>query len=217
MPPGDRLAGELTGPLGHVAGVSVPDREEPEAAGARRLRQVLLDGLPGNLRHQCAVHMDTPVEQIVRRGRAVRARRRLPGVAGAAAAVAGAVLAGTTLLPAGHPSGVRLAAWTVTRQANGTIKVTIRELRDPAGLQSKLRADGIPASVTFSSKPNPACQEYPGKWDLNKAGVQSPSSGPYVLTIHPSALPRGAGVQIGGKFDFEYTLPGRPGMIYITP
>lgn len=33
------------------------------------------------------VRMDTPVEQIMSRGRAVRARRRIPGVAGARAGV----------------------------------------------------------------------------------------------------------------------------------
>ena len=32
---------------------------------------------------------------------------------------------------------------------DGTIYVTINELKDPAGLQSTLRADGVPASVTF--------------------------------------------------------------------
>ena len=52
------------------------------------------------------VHMDTPVEQIVGRGRSLRARRRLPGVAaGALAVAAAAVLAVTALQPAGHPAG----------------------------------------------------------------------------------------------------------------
>src|SRR5271170_1205737 len=119
-----------------------------------------------------AVHMDIPVEQIVRRGRAVRARRRILGLAGAAAVIAGAAVAGIALLPAGHPGGTQLAAWTVTRPSNGTIDVTIRELRDAAQLQSTLRADGVPASVTFGSEPNPSCREYPGKWDPSKSGIQ---------------------------------------------
>ena len=33
--------------------------------------------------------------------------------------------------------------------------------RDPAGLQATLRADGIPASVTFIGQQNPACQVIP--------------------------------------------------------
>ena len=164
-----------------------------------------------------AVHMDIPVEQIVRRGRAVRARRRILGLAGAAAVIAGAAVAVIALLPAGHPAGAQLAAWTVTRQANGTIYVTIRELRDAARLQSTLRADGVPASVTFGSEPNPSCREYPGKWDLSKSGIQVSSGAPYIFAIHPSALPRGGGVQIGGKFDFEYSIPGHPAKTYISP
>jgi hypothetical protein len=164
-----------------------------------------------------AVHMDTPVEQIVRRGRAVRARRRILGLAGAAAVAAGATVAVAALLPAGHPAGAQLAAWTVARQANGTIYVTIRELRDAARLQSTLRADGVPASVTFDSQPNPSCREYPGKWDLSKSGIQMSSAPLHIFAIDPAALPRGAGVQIGGNLAFEYSIPGHPGMTYISP
>jgi hypothetical protein len=116
------------------------------------------------------VHSTTPVEQIVSRGRAVRARRRIPGVAGALAVVAGAALAVTALAPSGHQAShqgshqptARLAAWTVTKLADGNISVTINQLKDPAGLQSTLRSDGIPASVTFGNQQNPACQPYPG-------------------------------------------------------
>jgi hypothetical protein len=51
----------------------------------------------------------------------------------------------------------QLTAWTVTKQADGTISVTVRELSDAAGLQHSLRADGVPATVTFESQQNPAC------------------------------------------------------------
>lgn len=37
------------------------------------------------------------------------------------------------------------AVRTVTRQGDGSIRVTIRELRDPAELQDQLRAGGVPA------------------------------------------------------------------------
>ncbi len=164
-----------------------------------------------------AVHMDTPVEQILRRGRAVRARRRILGLAGAAALIAGAVVAVTALLPASHPAGAQLAAWTVTRQANGMIDVTVRDLRDAARLQSTLRADGVPASVTFGSEPNPSCREYPGRWDLSTSGIQVSSGPPAIFAIHPAALPRGAGVQIDGKFDYAYSTPGHPAKTYISP
>jgi hypothetical protein len=163
------------------------------------------------------VHTATPVEQIVRRGRAVRARRRIPGVAGALAVAAGAALAVTALVPSGHPASTqppaRLTAWTVTRQSDGAVKVIIREFRDPAGLQAKLRADGVRASVLFypgklhrgapfrklfQVKNNP-CQEFSDQGQLLKVVTGPP---PHPLTerstisiVHPAALPHGAGVQ----------------------
>ena len=104
------------------------------------------------------------VEAIMARGRARRRRRLIPGVTGALALAAGAALAMTTLLPSGfqpsHPARAQLAAWTVAKQGDGGIRITIRELRDPAGLQRTLRADGAPVSVTFIGQPNPACQPY---------------------------------------------------------
>jgi hypothetical protein len=111
------------------------------------------------------------VETIMARGRARRHRRRLiPGMTGTLAVAAGAALAVTTLAPASHQATPRagrqpaahLAAWTVTKLADGDVSVTIRELKDPAGLQGTLRADGVPASVTFAGQLNPACRPYPG-------------------------------------------------------
>jgi photosystem II stability/assembly factor-like uncharacterized protein len=48
------------------------------------------------------VHTATPIEEIVKRGRAVRDRRRIPALTAAVAGMATAVLAVTALLP-GHP------------------------------------------------------------------------------------------------------------------
>jgi hypothetical protein len=110
------------------------------------------------------------VETIMARGRARRHRRLIPGMTGTLAVAAGAALAVTMLAPAthqatpqaGHQPAAHLAAWTVTKLADGDISVTIRELKDPAGLQGTLRADGVPASVTFAGQLNPACRPYPG-------------------------------------------------------
>jgi hypothetical protein len=113
------------------------------------------------------------VAAIMARGRARRHRRRLiPGVTGTLAVAAGAVLAVTTLAPASPRATAQagrrpattthLAAWTVTKLADGNVSVTIRELTDPAGLQGTLRADGVPASVTLRNQQNPACRPYPG-------------------------------------------------------
>ena len=72
------------------------------------------------------VHMTILAEQIMNRSRTIRARRRMPLVAGALAGVAGAALAVTALLPSshqpGHPATARLTAWTVASQANGNIR-----------------------------------------------------------------------------------------------
>jgi hypothetical protein len=143
------------------------------------------------------VPMTTPVEQIIGRGRVVRTRRRVPGIAGALAGAAAAALAVAALLPAGHqasrPLPAQLAAWTVVKHADGTIVVTVRRLRDPAGLQRTLRADGVPASVTFFGHEPRACHRYPvDRALMNRVfGGNGPP-----LVIHPSALPKGAGIQL---------------------
>jgi len=157
------------------------------------------------------VHMDTPLDAIARGGRARRRRHRLAGAAAGMAVVAGAALAATTLAPSGpssSPSGrgagqapaARLVAWTVDRQANGDITVTVRQLSDPAGLQSMLRADGVPANVTALGHPDPSCRPYPMSRALFTSVYQADktaASGDTVLVIQPSALPSGVGVQLG--------------------
>jgi hypothetical protein len=177
------------------------------------------------------VHSPTPVEQIVSRSRAVRARRRIPGAAGALAVVAGAAVAAAVLLPGGsHPaSGQRpaeLAAWTVARLAGGNISVTIRELRDPAGLQARLRADGVPASVRFMpsrhGQPNP-CREYAGSQALQHQVIQGlrpahRGEQTIFLIIHAAALPRGAGVGLqvtSGAGDLHHPGGGRLGVALV--
>lgn len=188
------------------------------------------------------VRSATAADQIISRGRVVRARRRIPRLAGALAVAGGAALAAAMLVPGGHQAGqpgVQLAAWTVTRQADGTIRVTIRELRDPAGLQSKLRADGIPASVTLAGQENPSCRPYPASLALRNRvlsitpGVapsqhQGPAAGTsppqpdlvLVFHINPSALPSGTGIQLATAF--TPISPGaaqekvRAGLVYAT-
>jgi hypothetical protein len=157
------------------------------------------------------VHSATPVDQIVKRSRAVRTRRLMPGISAALAVAAGAILAVGVLTPASHQPTASLAAWTVAKQADGTVRVTIREFRDPAGLQRTLRANGVPASVIFNPKlparapfrdlfrvkHNP-CQFSRDQSQLLKVVTGHPHplrEGSAVSIIHPSALPSGAGVQ----------------------
>jgi hypothetical protein len=169
------------------------------------------------------VHMDMPPDMIVRKGRGRRRRHRLVGAAGALAGMALVALALTTLLPvgrAGHRTTVRLAAWTVVRQANGDVTVTIRQLQDPAGLQATLRADGVPANVSFSGPPvSPACDLYHvGTFSASEAQLHrvvqlNPGDRSAVLVIQPSALPSGTGMSI-------YDRPGEqlpPGSSFPFP
>jgi hypothetical protein len=197
------------------------------------------------------VRSATPAERIISRSRAVRARRRVPCVAaaiGTAAAAAAAVTVALSPTPpaAGHPAAshpasgpaAKLAAWTVARQADGSIRVTIRELRDAAGLQRVLRADGVPASVTFPGPENPACRNLPmphPRWrpGLTHAqlsgGPVYPGPPPYALVIRPAALPPGAGVTLFyptaaqiRTFHHYHQYPGSPltpsvGLVHASP
>jgi hypothetical protein len=134
------------------------------------------------------------------------------------AVMAGTALAAIALAPSGHPASqpghpgtAQLAAWTVAKQANGDIKVTIRQLSDPSGLQSTLRADGVPASVTSLGQQDLSCRLYPMTQALFKSIYQAQNaagSGNTVLVIHPSALPSGAGVQIGAATGQQVGDPG---------
>jgi hypothetical protein len=164
------------------------------------------------------IHMDTPPQDIARAGRARHRSHRLTGLTGAVAVIAGTALTVAALAPSGHPAAqsgdsasqsghsashlgtAQLAAWTVAKQLNGDIKVTLRQLSDPSGLQSTLRADGVPANVTSLGQLDPSCRPYPMTQALFESvyeGQKAAGSGATILTIHPSALPSGAGVQIG--------------------
>jgi len=172
------------------------------------------------------IRSPTPVEAIISRGHAVREWRRLvPAAAGALVVAGAAVLGVTALAPSGHPAPaaagkagshpavVRLAAWTVTRQANGDIDVTIRQLQHPAQLQATLRADGLPAHVSFSGHPDRVCQPYSAatltklpfglaSWWLSRSGGDVATT----LHLHPSQLPSGAGM----SFSVAKVNYGRP-------
>jgi hypothetical protein len=169
------------------------------------------------------VRMTTPLDTIVRHGRARRRRHRLTGLAGAAVVAAGTVLAVTALLPASHLAPrqprVQLAAWTVVKQPGGIIHVTMRELHDPAGLQAALRADGVPASVSFGNGQQTPCRPYPGGGFMTSANltlIQSvflfaPSPPGTSVSIRPSALPRGTGVLLA-FLQRSHPQPGVPAM-----
>ena len=194
--------------------------------------------------------MNTDVEELLREGMerfgqdlrmpagiAARARgrlrrRRLQAVTGATVAVAAAVaIVSLTATPGARPAPVRLAAWTVITEPNGTVAVSINDVRDPAGLQRALRAHGVPATVRFypGGSLMPGCvTSVPSRLATveRRVFVQPPAGsqghGQPVLYIDPAAVPgtdqiaieavRGNGFSIGLVTHDGQCPPGsRPG------
>lgn len=134
-----------------------------------------------------------------------RSRRQIPAAAAAMSVAAGAALTVTSLAGPARPAPVQLTAWTVAMKPGGSVQVTIRDLRDPAGLQRRLRADGVPATVRFDANPplrsqRPRrCLNYPVRsgsgvrlWERILQGATTREQ--TMFTIHPSAIPAGAGL-----------------------
>jgi len=105
-----------------------------------------------------AVRMQHPAEAI--RAQVTRRRRRR-GLAAGMTTLAAVALGVTMLLPRGGLAPAKLTAWTVSTRPGGQVIVTIRQLRDPAGLQQTLRAHGVPATVRFTNHNPPDCLYYP--------------------------------------------------------
>lgn len=152
--------------------------------------------------------------------------RRRAGLAAALATAAAVITAVVLALsPAGGHGGgtqtVRLAAWTVTKQPDGRVTVTIRQMLDPGRLQRQLRAFGVPANVSVYH----AKRDGPKGWDYSAGGVvpscridrglnnstspngpvgkiffgSHPGTGPgqpFTVWISPSAIPTGVGVAL---------------------
>jgi hypothetical protein len=179
------------------------------------------------------IHMNVPLDVIVRRGRRLRARRRLPGLAGAAGTVAAALAlavaalvsgSGRATAPGGSTGTQQLAAWTVVSQQGGSVKVILRwpHIRDVAGLQDRLRADGIPARVArigYLRPPLsvPGCHVF-GDWSAGPGGIShtrwrkifyGPHTGQqsnHAFWVYRSAIPRGLGVLVDIYYDGTFGL-----------
>jgi hypothetical protein len=140
------------------------------------------------------VHAATALSAVIHKGRALRRRRRLARWGGAGALVTVGAVAGT-LLSSGSTA---LAAWTVAVQPHSVVVVSISELRDPAGLQRTLRADGVPATVRFNGQMPPSCLFYPGTpsqiFRLTRRIFYSVAPGGAAFTIETSAIPAHVGL-----------------------
>jgi hypothetical protein len=145
------------------------------------------------------VRMDTPTETILADGASLRRRRhrRLAYGSGVTALAAVAAISGVTLTSgAASTSGThdaQLTAWTVQKEQNGTIDVTIRDLQNLAGLEQKLKADGAPAEVISDKHYPAACVDYKAmKEDMASVIMNGPKvPDEYAFVIHPAAIPSG--------------------------
>ena len=152
------------------------------------------------VRQGTRVSNPTALAQIEVAGRRRRRNRRL----GATAAAATAVVAAALIIPAALPTSGPIrtpTAWAVERTSPDTITITIKDLRDPNGLQRALRGDGLAATVSYGA--SPPCNYAPVGFKPGvKAFTQRSAPGAIeVVEIHPSALLPGTNVfiWIGGN------------------
>jgi hypothetical protein len=139
------------------------------------------------------------------------------GLSLAVAAGVAAYEAQTVRTVPGHHH-VTFTAWTVVRHPDGLVLGRVRELRDAAGLQARLRSYGVPARVEFVRHPFhvttsprdlprscavPDLSDKPAAMLQSKILPQYPAPGKnglsrsipgLVLAIRPSAIPDGIGV-----------------------
>ncbi len=157
-----------------------------------------------------SAHLNIPAEQIMHRGRAIRARRRIGALAGGLTAVAVALVLASGLGAGQQGTGrartAVAAAWTVREAANGTVTIDAPQNTNPAGLQQALRADGVNAIVRVM--PSQSC-DYATTSDAPPAVQRAVLTVlPQTMTvridgetfrlreavyiIHPDAMPRGS-------------------------
>jgi hypothetical protein len=184
-----------------------------EAAPARHLP---LDGpdSPAAARLYQQITAEPPARWASRRSRFALPALIAAAAAAATAAVVLALMPGSPAARAHHAGqgGTTLAAWTVIKLQHGVLRVTIRELRNPAGLWSLLRADGVPANVQFlkhnfmpttSTRDLPQGCLNPRMSDRANAELQGKIMpidplpvGGVAVNIRPSAIPHGIGLYL---------------------
>ncbi len=186
-------------------------------------------------------HMNIPAEQVMRRSRAIRARRRVPALAGALTAAAAATAAAALVLTsgtgagpgqqatAGHTRTVVTAAWTVREDASGTVTVYLRQYANPAGLQQALRADGVnaiirpvPYALHTDGEAYPACTlELTNRAPLAVQNAALTFIRHYLrmahFIIHPDAMPRGSALFLPFMANVPDQSRSNPGNVAMRP
>jgi hypothetical protein len=146
------------------------------------------------------VHMNQRPETIMARARGRRLRRSLPGVGagclalgiGLALALSGGHPAAPSGSPVARPVHVNLAAWSVNTSSSGLVKVTIRELKDPARLSETLADAGVPVVLTSGRVCTSGDQQ-----QLSRVARKLPGRDDLVIRINPKAMPAGTELVIG--------------------
>jgi hypothetical protein len=123
--------------------------------------------------------------------------------------------------PSIHRTPVVHAAWVVATRQDGSVEVTIHQLKDAVDLQSELRADGILAHVSFESPPRllppNGCQQYDphsGYFALAPPGTEDDT---VVFTIDPTTIPDGAGVALEAGYDTNGMMLGAQTLVQTGP
>ena len=128
-----------------------------------------------------------------RTGRRLVIGAALAGAAGAAVAIVG--------LPGAPNHGGAGAAWAVTKNPDGSVSVDVKDYRDPAGLQAKLRAAGLRANVVTapdSCIPNPGGAEL-ATFDGDASTFQAPYTWQRLFAGSPSYATVGPGYSVVAK------------------
>jgi hypothetical protein len=163
---------------------------------ARRIREAFD-------RELATYHAPVDLAERARQGGQRRAgNRRRPAIAGLAGAAGIAALTATAIWQLAAAPAAAAAPWSVTRGPHGKLTLAIRELRDPAGLQRRLLADGVPATVRFTGQTPRSCLYYPLSRGqdvrlMDKIFPQTSStSGQTAFTIGTAAIPARIGLWI---------------------
>ena len=94
--------------------------------------------------------------------------------------------------PDTHGVHVNLAAWSVNTSSAGLVNVTIRELKDPAGLSKTLADAGVPVVLTSGR----VCTSG-DELQIPRVVRKLPGHGAVVIEINQKAMPAGTDLVIG--------------------
>ncbi|GGS58494.1 hypothetical protein GCM10010156_16450 [Planobispora rosea] len=135
-------------------------------------------------------------------------RRRAVGLAAALTGVAAAATVAVTLF-----SGVSSPAFAVTRTADGSVDVRIKEFRDPGELETKLAEEGIKAQVEYLPGDQTCEEPRNGRSQDGRAGEPMESKigsdgGGISFQLKPGQITAGETLVL--RVSFDHARPDQP-------